>query len=188
MRRHNEQVSASFQSDPGDPLTFVLFTDNADSGENYGLESSLTWAAGRGLSFGGALGVLETRYIGYEFNDMRSLSGREQAHAPQYQLTLTGEYRSARGVLARLDAQRVDDFYFDTSHDERAPARTVVNLKVGVERERWAASLWARNLFDEHYAVRGFFFGNEPPDFTARRYVQPGDPRQVGVTFNYSFR
>lgn len=188
MRRHNQQVSTSFQLVPGDPLTFVIFTDNAARGENYGLESSVTWAAGRGLSLGGSLGVLETRYIGYQFDETRSLDGREQAHAPQYQLSLDAEYRSALGLFARLDAQRVDDFYFDTSHDERAPARTVVNAKLGYERQRWAAYLWARNLFDAQYAVRGFFFGNEPPDFIPRRYVQPGDPRQVGVTFNYSFR
>lgn len=188
MRRQNQQVSTSYQPDPTNPLTFIFFTDNAARGENYGLESSLTWAAGRGLSLGGALGILETRYIGYDFDESRSLDGREQAHAPQYQLTLTGEYRSPLGFLARIDAQRVDDFYFDTSHDERAPARTVVNLKLGFERPRWGAYLWARNLFDEHYAVRGFFFANEPPDFIPKRYVQPGDPRQVGVTFNYSFR
>jgi hypothetical protein len=44
-----------------------------------------------------------------------------------------------------------------------------------------------RNLFDAGYAQRGFFFGNEPPDFPDRLYVQPGDPRQVGVTVNYEW-
>jgi hypothetical protein len=48
--------------------------------------------------------------------------------------------------------------------------------------------VWARNLFNETYAIRGFFFGNEPPDFTPKQYIQRGDPRQVGVTFTYSFR
>ncbi len=182
-------MSTSFQLRPGDPLSFVFITDNAARGENYGLESSVSWQPSPGLELGGNLGVLETRYIGYRFDENRDLDGREQAHAPQYQLALSAQYRHPAGLLARLDTQRVDDFYFDTSHDERAPARTVVNLKLGFERERWAAYLWARNLFDENYAVRGFFFSNEPPDFaTPRRYVQPGDPRQVGVTFNYSFR
>jgi hypothetical protein len=35
--------------------------------------------------------------------------------------------------------------------------------------------------------MRGFFFGIEPPDFIAKRYVQPGDPRQLGFTFTWSF-
>jgi len=47
--------------------------------------------------------------------------------------------------------------------------------------------LWARNLFGTNYTVRGFFFGNEPPDFPATLYTRFGDPRQVGVTFNVDF-
>ena len=47
--------------------------------------------------------------------------------------------------------------------------------------------VWARNLFDETYAVRGFFFGNEPPDFPATLYIRQGDPRQLGVTLDMPF-
>jgi hypothetical protein len=35
--------------------------------------------------------------------------------------------------------------------------------------------------------VRGFFFGNEPPDFPNTLYTRLGDPRQVGVTFEKKF-
>lgn len=187
MRRSNQQVSTSIQPDPQDPATFTFFTDNAAHGENYGVESALTWFATPRLMLGGNLGLLHTRYLGYEVAG-RNLDGREQAHAPQYQLGLTAQYQLPQGFLARLDTQSVDDFYFDTSHDERSRAYTLVNLKIGYERGTWAAYAWARNLFNEGYAQRGFFFGDEPPDFNPRRYVQPGDPRQVGVTFNYSFR
>jgi outer membrane receptor protein involved in Fe transport len=44
-----------------------------------------------------------------------------------------------------------------------------------------------RNLFDERYPVRGFYFGNEPPDFPTRLYLRWGDPRQAGITARYSF-
>ena len=44
-----------------------------------------------------------------------------------------------------------------------------------------------RNVFDEDYAVRGFFFGNEPPLFEDKRYVQLGEPQQFGVTAHGSF-
>jgi hypothetical protein len=40
-------------------------------------------------------------------------------------------------------------------------------------------------LFDEEYFVRGFFFGNEPPDFPAELYTRLGDPRHYGVTVKY---
>jgi iron complex outermembrane receptor protein len=47
--------------------------------------------------------------------------------------------------------------------------------------------VWVRNLFDRQYAVRGFYFGNEPPDFPSKLYTRAGDPRQLGVTFDISF-
>jgi hypothetical protein len=42
-------------------------------------------------------------------------------------------------------------------------------------------------VLDRRYATRGFFFGNEPPDFEPRRYIDNGDPRQVGVTVSIDF-
>jgi hypothetical protein len=35
--------------------------------------------------------------------------------------------------------------------------------------------------------VRGFYFGNEPPDFPNKLYVQRGDPRAFGLTVSYVF-
>ncbi len=186
MRRADQQVATSTQLDPGDPLSFVFFTDNAARGENYGLEVSAGWRATPRLELSGAAGLLRTRYLGYQFGE-RSLDGREQAHAPGYQLSVGAQYRHPRGFFGRVDAQAVDGFHFDASHDERARSFELVHAKVGYESQRWAVYAWARNLFDEEYAMRGFFFGNEPPDFLAKRYVQPGDPRQLGVTFTWSF-
>jgi len=187
MRRADQQVATSVQLVPGDPLTFVFFKDNAARGENYGLELAAVWHATSRLQLSGALGALQTRYIGYRYGE-RDLDGREQAHAPEYQLALGAQYRHPRGFLARIDTQSVDDFYFDASHDERAAAYTLVNVKLGYETQRWSAYAWARNLFDESYAMRGFYFGNEPPDFANERYVQHGDPRQIGITLAWSFR
>lgn len=187
MRRADQQVNTSFQIDPGDPLSFIFLTDNAARGENYGLEASVSLAASARLRIDASVGLLETRYIGYRFGE-RDLDGREQAHAPGYQYSLAAQYRHPRGWLARLDVQGSDDFYFDASHDERSMPYTLVHARLGYEGRQWAAYLWARNLFDESYAMRGFFFGNEPPDFAPERYVQPGDPRQLGMTVSYSFR
>ena len=44
-----------------------------------------------------------------------------------------------------------------------------------------------QNTLDEDYAQRGFFFGNEPPDFPDRLYVQLADPRRAGVRFSWNF-
>jgi iron complex outermembrane receptor protein len=56
---------------------------------------------------------------------------------------------------------------------------------VGRDAESWSVKLWTRNLFDEDYFVRGFYFGNEPPDFPATLYTRLGDPRHFGITLTY---
>jgi outer membrane receptor protein involved in Fe transport len=187
MRRKDQQVPTGEQLVPNNPLSFVLFTDNAARGENYGLEGSLRWQPVPALLLDLRGAVLETKYIDYAFNG-RSLDGREQAHAPQYQFDLGVEYRQARGFYGRVDFAGLDDFYFDATNDQRAPARILTHLKAGYSGDHWRAEVWVRNLFDRYYSQRGFFFGDEPPDFPDKRYVQAGDPRHAGVTVSYTFR
>lgn len=187
MRRSDQQVSTSVQLDPGDPLSFIYLTDNAASGENSGLELAAGWQATQGLRLGATLGLLRARFLDYR-RDAEDLSGRDQAHAPSWQYSLSAEYRHPRGWFLRGDVNGVDAFYFSESHNERSDSYALVNLRAGIERGSWRASLWARNLFDQAWSQRGFFFGNEPPDFPNRLYLQPGDPRQFGMTVSYEWR
>ena len=39
---------------------------------------------------------------------------------------------------------------------------------------------------DEDYSTRGFFFGNEPPDFADTLYTKFGDPRTIGITVTFN--
>jgi outer membrane receptor protein involved in Fe transport len=96
-------------------------------------------------------------------------------------------YRNANGFFARLDATARDEFYFDVSHDQKSQAYELLHARVGYEGDNWVAQLWVRNLTDKDYAVRGFYFGNEPPDFPATLYTRLGDPRQLGITLERRF-
>jgi outer membrane receptor protein involved in Fe transport len=186
MRRTDQQVSSSVQPDPTDPLTFVLLTDNAARGDNLGLESELGWNPVRGLRLEATAALLRARFLDYTLEG-RNLDGRDSAHAPSYQFGLAATWRSATGWFASAAFHAVDGYYFSASHDERAPAYQLVNLHAGFEADRWSATVYARNLLDERYAVRGFFFANEPPDFENRRYTQNGDPRQFGLRVSFAF-
>ena len=187
MWRESQQVATSFQVDPGDPLSYVFFTDNAARGRNAGLEGSIAWRIRPSLTLGGTLGLLHSEYVGYRYGD-RDLDGREQAHAPGYQYSVSAEWNGSRGWMARADLSGSDAFYFDASHDQRSESYALVNLRAGYAGEHWSVHAWGRNVFDEHYAVRGFYFGLEPPDFANELYVQRGDPRQFGVTVQWSLR
>ncbi|MBM5811331.1 MAG: TonB-dependent receptor [Gammaproteobacteria bacterium] len=185
-RREQQQVATSFQLDPQDPLTFLFLTDNAASGEAVGLEGSLRWRATARLELGASGSLLRSRFLGYQYG-ARNLSGRAWAHAPEWKFATFAAWRHPHGWMARVDWSGTAGFYHDTSHDQRAGSYFLTNLRAGYERERWSLHAWLHNAFDRRYPVRGFWFGNEPPDFPEKLYVRLGDPRQFGVTARYSF-
>ncbi len=163
-RRDDQQVRTSFQLIPGDPASFVFFTDNAAKGRTLGAEAELRWFVSEYWELYANLGLLRADFDEF-IAPQGDLGGRDQAHAPRYTLAAGAVYRNARGFFARLDVTARDAFYFDVSHDQKSQAYELLNARIGYERDSWSLQLWARNLLDENYAVRGFYFGNEPPDF-----------------------
>ena len=186
MRREHQQVDTSVQSDPGNPLLYVFFKDNA-RGEHLGAEQELAIELAPHWRLESTLALLRTRYLGYAYGG-RNLDGRAQAFAPGYRATLALAWRSPAGWYGRVDGEAVDALYFSAADDTRARAWQLLDLRAGYARGPWDASLWVRNAFDRYYAVHGFYFGLEPPDFAAKQYLQAGDPRQFGVTLRYELR
>jgi iron complex outermembrane recepter protein len=183
MVRHSEQVLTSDQLDPTNPDTFTFFTGNAKSGYNYGLESTLAWAATPALELGGSLGLLRTLYRGFVQNGVE-LPDRALPHAPDWQAAVNATWRDPRGPYARLDVTGMGAFFYDLPPNEtRSNAYGLVNGKLGWENRRYEAYLWGRNLLNKNYTVRGFYFGDEPPDFPNKLYTQLGEPRNFGVHF-----
>lgn len=185
--RDDQQVSTSFQP-PGstDPNEFVFFTDNATGSSSFGLEADLRWLPNESWEFYASIGLLETEFDEFVTSEVDN-TGRELAHAPNYTLAAGAVWRGATGWFARADITARDAFFFSDSHDQRSESYSLTNLRIGYEGDTWRTDVWVRNLFDEYYAVRGFYFGNEPPNFPATLYTRAGDPRQVGVTIERSF-
>jgi outer membrane receptor protein involved in Fe transport len=184
--RNDQQVETSLQLNPNDPASFVFFTDNAAKGETFGFEADVRWLPTDSLELYASVGLLRAQFEEFT-TPLIDLTGRDQAHAPRYTLATGGVYRHSSGLFARLDLSAKDAFYFDVSHDQKSDAYTLANARLGFEADRWTAQVYARNLFDTEYAVRGFFFGNEPPNFPPTLYIRQGDPRQIGVTVDMRF-
>ena len=180
-RRRDQQVRTSFQLIPNDPASFVFFTDNAAKGESLGVEADLRWIPNDAWTLYAGLGVLRARFEEFMTPEV-DLGGRDQAHAPRYSLALGASYQRPDGLFARLDFSARDEFFFDVSHNQKSTAFQLLNVRLGYAGDRWSTELWARNLLDEAFAVRGFFFGNEPPNFPNTLCVRRGDPRQWGLT------
>lgn len=186
MDRQDQQVSAS-QQDPERPQRFILFTENAGSSTNYGAELDANWYATDNLHFYGSLGYLKAEYGDYSYQDKYGntvdLSGRELAHAPNWTWSLGATWRADNGLFANLNANGKSKFYYSDSNDSVSEDYSVLNARAGYEGDTWSVYLWGRNLFDEQYGVRGFYFGNEPDNGWAdKQYIRYGDPRSVGLT------
>jgi iron complex outermembrane receptor protein len=181
--RDDQQIKVPLQLQRGDPASFLFVTANAEDGVHRGLEASATFAATERLAISASLGLLDAEIE--EFSLFPDIEGREPAHAPEHTFALGAQYSTPSGWWGRIDITGMDDFFFDYGHDQRSLSYTLTNLRVGREWGPLSVSIWARNVLDEEYFVRGFFFGNEPPDFPDALYTRLGDPRHAGVTFKY---
>jgi outer membrane receptor protein involved in Fe transport len=184
--RQDQQIRTSFQLVPNDPASFVFFTDNSDEGRTTGVEMDVRWLPSDSWQLYATVGLLNAEITSFGTAEV-NLDGREQAHAPAYTLAIGGMYRHPGGLNARVDVSARDEFFFDYSHDQKSNPYELVNLRLGYDAEQWSAHVWVRNLFDEKYAVRGFYFGNEPPLFENQLYIRQGDSRLTGLTFELRF-
>ncbi|WP_319557385.1 TonB-dependent receptor [Thiomicrorhabdus sp.] len=186
MDRSNPQFDA-YTYDPSSGTNWVFYTENFDSAKNYGVEGNLDWQINRRFNLFASLGLLKTEVSGTPLNSGFTIDGREQAHAPNYQFNIGGKYRSAAGFYAEADLTGVDSFYFDNTHDVRSDAYRILNARVGYEGQDYEIYLWGKNITDETYATRGFYFDFNPPWTNPSKYVRLGDPRQYGITYRLYF-
>lgn len=201
MQRNDQQVNSSTQKD-GSP-DFTIYLDNAAQGEHYGLETEIDWNINREWRLLASLGLLNATFTDYTYVDPNdtsntvSLDGREQAHAPSYQFSLGGEYYFAPGWVASANIEGKDAFYFSNSHDARSDAYQLINASLEYMTGDWTFTLWARNLTDTAYDVRGYHFGIDPSleydssngdwGYDPATYTQKGEPRTVGLTVAWDY-
>jgi len=180
LQRHDAQIKTSFQSVADNPDDFVLYTGNAASGRNYGLESDVEWRVADRVTVGADLGLLQTHFENFVVvagSTPISVS-RELPNSPHWQAAVNATYRDPRGPFARVDVTGMGGYYFDLPPNQTTSnPYGLVNGKIGWEAGRWSAYLSGRNLLDKRYPVRGFYFGDVPPNFPNELYVQLGDPR-----------
>ena len=189
MDRDDMQVRTSYLEERQDGSTdFVSYLGNAATGSNLGLEFEAGWQITPKLEIYGALGLLDTEYKGFIAADGSDKSGDEQAHAPSYQFNLGLNYQLSDHLLVNISVDGKDEFLFSDTHEEKSESIEVVNMSISYVKDDWQVKLWARNLFDETYATRGFYFGNDPRDeYTAKAYYQLAEPAVFGATFDYDF-
>jgi outer membrane receptor protein involved in Fe transport len=176
---------------------FVGYLSNAPTGLNSGVETSVSYQLTEKVNVFAGLSLLETEVDNIDrletdpvtWEDVRvSIDGREQAHAPKYQFNLGADWQITNSIAANISLNGKDEFYYSYSHDETSDAVVLANASITYKGDMFDVTLWGRNLTDEEYGVRGFYFGNDPRDgWNAKNYEQFGEPRVIGLKLDYVF-
>ena len=191
MQRDDIQIATSLIrpiAGSNAPGQFIQLRSNAAEGYNQGLELEMHFQATDQLSLFSNIGLLDTEYDDFVDASGVDQDGREQAQAPNYQFFVGAEYAFTDRWSLRIELEGRDEYFFSDSHDTQSDAYELLNASLSYTADNWSVRAWGRNLTDEDYFVRGFFFGNDPRDFyTERSFTQLGEPRQVGITAQMNF-
>jgi outer membrane receptor protein involved in Fe transport len=183
LQRRDTQVrdSAGFGG------SYRFFTANGNSAEVYGLEASASLAVTNQWSLQGTFNRLGSSLDPCVLTNGSTGGGRRLANTPRHGYSIGTRYRSDAGIFGHVELVGRSRQFDSNNQDEARGAFNVVNGNVGFSRGAWTVTLWARNVFDQRYQKRVFFFGNEDPDYIPTRYESRADPRQVGVTAAFRF-
>jgi outer membrane receptor protein involved in Fe transport len=202
---HLQRKDAQLRDSAGSGGFFRYLTVNGEDARHIGLEAEVTWYIHQDWKLTTTLGLLDTdrgSYItfdsdedvapGDDLDDIDEpfavlIPSRKLANAPGYTYSARLDYQPTKGFFASAEAVGSDNYFESNSHDEKRDAFAVVNATIGYRWDNWALTLWAKNLFDEDYAERVFFFNNTDFSDVDTRYEAPAAPRTFGATLNYSW-
>lgn len=209
---------AGFYTDWNDQIvralgaTFAVLNANAGATTAKGVEVELQANLAEGLDFSGGFAFTDSEYDRYTFGALAGLGvdpvldGTRLQYVSKYTANGTLQYR--RQIFADYDwTARADVFYqSDQSIVQTADAfvgdATTINLRTGIENDRYALSVWVENVTEADAAVTGAFIPNQatrfdtaaslltptPVGFTAfNALVTSRDPRIWGVTARMKF-
>ena len=183
LQRRDTQVrdSAGFGG------SYRFFTANGRDAETYGLEAAGAWALTKAWTVDGSYARMHSLLDRFTLAGGSAGGGRRLANTPRHGSTLGLSYRGGNGFFGRIERVQRAAQYDSNNHDEARRAFAVANASVGFAWTGWTVTVWVRNLTDEVYDKRVFFFGNEDPDYVPTRYESRADPRQIGATVSYRF-
>ena len=186
-----DRNNAQLRDSEGEGIGFTYFTTNGEGARHYGLEAETVFYIDDNWSFTTSLGLLETDRDSYEIKTDPDVNvapefirSRDLANAPSYTYTARLNYQPHKGFFAGSEVVGSDAYFESNSHRQKRDAYAIFNGSIGYRWEQWTVTLWAKNIFDEEYAERVFFFDN---GLGEQRYEAPAAPRTFGVTANYSW-
>lgn len=177
---HLTRNNAQLRDSEGSGGFFNYFTSNAGQAVHYGLEYESQWLIGTNWSLQSNLSTLRAKLK----NRSRDLS-----NAPTYQYAFLLSYAPENGFYTNLGVSGSDAYYESNRHSIERDAFNTVKASLGYQFNGFDLSFWVKNLFDDDYAKRIFYFDNFHPEdnyeSVERSYRISANPTNYGVRLNY---
>ena len=190
-KRKSQQIKSSIALLREDKSTeFISYIGNAGEGSYYGLESEVNGYIGDNLHLFSSVGLLRSKFDSYTNVNPEALDleGRTPAQSPKYQYSVGFDFTFLEDFTFSSSLEAKGSYYFSDSHNQKSDAYKLLHSNLTYNAQNWSANLWVRNITDESYQTRGFFFGNNPAKgYESELFTQQGDPRTFGLTLAYDF-
>ena len=189
------------------PFGLMRVVTTIDETTIQGFEADFNWLVSDSFSLFGGIGFLDSEI---KKNINRPLSeGNDVPQAPEETYNLGAQLEipmgSSMNFFARVDYQHVGKMWFHTLQGEPTPtiwdafnggggfitqdlskaqrdAYDTVNLRIGLEGERWAATVWGRNITDEEYLEEII----PAPEFGGS-FIHPATTATYGADLTFRF-
>ncbi|MCG6203131.1 TonB-dependent receptor [Rhodopseudomonas sp. HC1] len=185
MDWRNQQVQTFNVATQSTPI------QNAPKSRSYGAELEARLKLDDHWSVRAGLGYVDATYVDFKnalatgASTTIDVGGNQQQYVSKFSGTVSLGYAWNVGYddlqgAAEVAYQFRSGFYFDVANTLRQPAYGLLNARIGVENERYAAHLWGLNLADQRYRVSA-------TDFGLGSLIAVGTPLTVGATFKIKF-
>jgi iron complex outermembrane receptor protein len=174
-----------------DPNTSTQNLGNLGKVEYRGLELEASARAAEGLDLYLRLGLTHSEIK--ESTRAPTDVGNQAPLVSKYTANVGAQYRHALSTsgltgIIRADFQRIGPTYWYPDNFTVRDPVDLLNLRLGIERDNWSLTAWAKNLFDEKYNAEwspGPQFFPNPGE--SNNFVFKALPRVWGVDFTYRF-
>ena len=164
---------------PFDGLAFVQVFEDIDEAELEGFEIEAAWRAMDNLDFYAAYGQTSSEITAYE--ERSTTVGNDLPYVPESTFNAGGriEFNLGNGLtmFARADYERRGEQYWTPENTHPRDTLELVNLRVGIEGDKWTSSLYVNNATDKEYNS----------EVVTPLFTHPATPRVWRVDFRYNF-
>lgn len=210
MQWENQQTRTQATiTDPNTPagIRAVPVLISAGETELWGLELEGSARLTDTFTVSGTLNYAGSEYVVFDCGFCERItgdadqSGNQTPRFPEWSGSLsasyvapleTGLFASAADWFVRTDALYTGKAYDEAVNLAWTEAYWRVNLRAGLETDRWRVELFARNLFDDDsYEAGARFTDFTKGSFDLRDFVTnvtPAEPRQVGLRASVTFQ